>query len=103
MKTEVDSGHRVELRTGQELILTLNSNHSTGYSWVRTDTGTAVLVTLGKPKYKSGGKLLGASGTEYWKFRAERRGSQTLKLEYRRPWEKHTEAADTIVLHVTID
>jgi predicted secreted protein len=49
MKTEADSGHRVALRIGQELILTLNSNPSTGYRWMRTDTETSVLVTLGKP------------------------------------------------------
>jgi inhibitor of cysteine peptidase len=102
MRTEADSGHAVALRIGQELILALNSNHSTGYSWIRTDTETPVLVTLGKPEYKSGGPLPGASGLEIWKFRAVRRGAQTLELEYRRPWEKHTQPADTVILHVTI-
>ena len=102
MKTEADSGHRVALRTGQELFLTLNSNPSTGYGWMRTDTETSVLVTLGKPAYRPGGRLLGASGTELWKFRAKRNGVLTLKLEYRRPWEKKARSADTMVLHVTI-
>jgi predicted secreted protein len=102
VRAEADSGHSVALRIGQELVLTLNSNHSTGYSWIRTDTGTPVLVTLGEPAYKTDSRLLGASGVEVWKFRAAQRGGQTLKLEYRRPWEKHTKAADTMVLHVTI-
>jgi inhibitor of cysteine peptidase len=101
-KTEADSGHRVALRIGQELILTLKSNPSTGYRWMRSDTETSVLVTLGKPAYQAGGRLLGASGTELWKFRAERNGVLTLKLEYRRPWEKNTQSADTMILHVTI-
>jgi inhibitor of cysteine peptidase len=100
--TEADSGHPVALRIGQELILTLNSNPSTGYSWIRTDTEPPLLVTLGKPVYKSGGPLPGASGVEFWKFRALKHGAQTLKLEYRRPWEKNTRPADTMVLHVTI-
>jgi inhibitor of cysteine peptidase len=102
MRTEADSGHPVALRIGQELILTLNSNPSTGYRWMRTDTETSVLVTLGKPAYQPGGRLLGASGMELWKFRAERNGVPTLKLEYRRPWEKNTPSAETMVLHVTI-
>jgi predicted secreted protein len=102
VRTEADSGHAVALRTGQELVLTLNSNHSTGYSWIRADAETPVLVTLGKPEYKSGGPLPGASGVEIWKFRAARRGAQTLELEYRRPWEKHTQPAKTMILHVTI-
>jgi hypothetical protein len=45
MKIEADSGHRVALRIGQELILTLNSNPSTGYRWMRTDTETPALLT----------------------------------------------------------
>ena len=47
--TEADSGHRIALRIGQELFLNLKSNPSTGYSWIRADTETSVLVMLGKP------------------------------------------------------
>ena len=100
--TEADSGHRIALRIGQELFLNLKSNPSTGYSWIRADTETSVLVMLGKPAYKPGSPLPGASGMESWKFRAVERGAQTLKLEYRRPWEKNTPPANTIVLYVTV-
>jgi inhibitor of cysteine peptidase len=102
VRTEADSGHPVTLRIGQELILTLNSNHSTGYSWIRADTGRPDLVTLGKPAYKSSGPLLGASGVEFWKFRAVQPGGQTLKLEYRRPWEKNIQPANTVFFPVTV-
>jgi inhibitor of cysteine peptidase len=100
--TEADSGHLVALRTGQELDLNLKSNPSTGYGWVQADTETSVLVVLGKPAHKPGNPLPGASGLESWKFRAVERGAQTLKLEYRRPWEKNASPANTIVLHVIV-
>jgi inhibitor of cysteine peptidase len=101
--TEADSGHLVALRIGQELVLNLKSNPSTGYRWVQADTKSPGLVVVGKPAYKPGKPLPGASGVESWKFRAVERGTQTLKLEYRRPWEKkNTPAANTIVLHVTV-
>jgi inhibitor of cysteine peptidase len=103
MITEADSAHPVALRIGQELVLKLKSNPSTGYLWVQAETETPGLVVLGKPAYKPGSALPGVSGVESWKFRAVKRGAQTLKLEYRRPWEKNTPPANTIVLHVTVD
>lgn len=100
--TEADSGHLVALRIGQELVLRLKSSPSTGYGWVQADANAPVLVALGKPAYKTGGPLPGASGVESWKFKATVRGAQTLKLEYRRPWEKNTPPANTIVFRVTV-
>jgi inhibitor of cysteine peptidase len=100
--TEADSRHLVALRIGQELVLNLKSNPSTGYRWVQADTETPGLVLVGGPVYKPGSTLLGASGVESWKFRAVKRSAQTLKLEYRRPWEKNTPPANAIVFHVTV-
>lgn len=100
--TEANSGLRVPLRIGQEVVLNLKSNPSTGYRWVQTDTEQPALVMLDKPAYMPSISLPGASGVESWKFRAVRRGAQTLKLEYRRPWEKNAPPANTIVLHVTV-
>ena len=82
--TEADSGHLVALRVGQELVLNLKSNPSTGYGWVLADTEAPVLVVLGKPAYKPGGPLPGGGGVETWTFRAAGRGAQTLKLGCRR-------------------
>jgi inhibitor of cysteine peptidase len=100
--TEADSGHLVSLRIGQELVLNLKSNPSTGYGWVQADTETPILVVLGKPAYKPDGPSTGSDGVESWEFGAVKRGAQTLKLEYRRPWEKNTPPANTMVLHVTV-
>ncbi len=86
--TASDAGRPIELRVGQELVLNLESNPSTGYSWSLTDTRHPVLISLGKPTYKHAASVPGAGGLQSWTFRATEPGVQTLKLEYRRPWEK---------------
>lgn len=100
--TEADAGHLIALRIGQELVLNLDSNPSTGYRWVQAETEKPVLVVLGKPAYKPASRLPGAGGLESWTFRAVERGEQSLKLEYLRPWEKNTPPAKTILLHFTV-
>jgi inhibitor of cysteine peptidase len=100
---EKENGTRVELEQGQTLAITLGSNPSTGYSWA-PDEGPSgdVLILIGEPEFKSQSNLVGASGTEALRFRADRVGETTLKLNYRRPWEKEVEPAETYTVTVHV-
>ena len=100
--TTADAGHSITLRIGQELALNLESNPSTGYRWFLASTPNSILTSLGKPTYKQGRPAPGAGGVESWTFRATDAGTQTLKFEYRRPWEKKTPPAKTVLFHVTV-
>jgi inhibitor of cysteine peptidase len=100
--TAADAGHPITLRIGEELVLKLESNPSTGYDWFLTDAQNPVLSSLGKPAYAQGRSTPGAGGIESWNFRASATGTQTLKLEYRRPWEKNTSPAKTVIFQVTV-
>jgi inhibitor of cysteine peptidase len=100
--TAADAGRPVALRIGQELALNLDSNPSTGYRWFLASTENSVLTSLGKPSYRQGRPVPGAGGIESWTFRAAQAGAQTLKFEYRRPWEKETPPAKTVFFHVTV-
>ncbi len=46
--------------------------------------------------------MLGQGGTETWTFKAVGKGTQTIRMEYMRPWEKNTPPAKTQVFHVTV-
>jgi inhibitor of cysteine peptidase len=99
--TAADVGQPIHLRVGEEFVLNLRSNPSTGYSWFLTDTKNPVLISLGKPTYTHGPSMPGAGGIQSWNFRAVERGAQPLKLEYRRPWEKKV-AGKTAIFQVIV-
>jgi inhibitor of cysteine peptidase len=100
--TEADADHNVVLAVGQKLVLQLQSNPSTGYSWSLAENETRVLVGLGKPTYRARGTLPGSGGVETWTLRAAKIGSERLKFEYRRPWEKQLPPAKTLLFLVTV-
>jgi inhibitor of cysteine peptidase len=107
--TVADNGHNVELTAGQVLEVSLESNRSTGYSWTRTDE-SAVLQTAGEAKYTPAGAAEGdgqaappgSPGTETWRFLAASPGQATLRLAYRRPFEKEAPPAREYTLNVTV-
>ena len=88
--TEVDNGKQITIKSGDEFTLTLDSNPTTGYSWQVTEIDTTILVQEGDPEYKqsSGTEgLVGAGGTETFRFKGAGTGAATLELGYMRPWE----------------
>jgi len=88
--TEADDGTRIELSPGQILTITLPSNPTTGYSWQVAQIDPKTLKQQGEAEYQqsSGSKdLVGAGGTETFRFEALQPGETTLQLAYHRPWE----------------
>jgi predicted secreted protein len=100
--TEADANHKVVLGIGQDLMVKLESNRSTGYSWSLTESENPILTSLRKPTYKISGALPGAGGFETWTLRATKIGRETLKFEYRRPWEKKIPPAKTVLFHIAV-
>jgi inhibitor of cysteine peptidase len=98
--TEADANHTVGLELGQELVIKLESNRSTGYSWSLAETENPILTSLGEPTYQTSGALPGAGGFETWRFRATKIGRKTLKFEYRRPWEKKVPPAKAVLFYI---
>ena len=96
---------RVALRPGQELVVRLRSNPSTGYSWTIGARATGVLVSAGPPAFepdpKSAGRV-GAGGVEAFRFTAAAAGREALRFEYRRPWEKDAAPASTAIVDVDV-
>lgn len=101
-----DSGSRVELEKGQTLVVTLESNPSTGYSWEVAEGAGTVLQQKGEADFKSSSagdqQLVGAGGTETLRFEAAGAGETTLKLVYYRPWEKGVEPLETFSVQVIV-
>ena len=97
--TDQDNGRDVELPQGSTLLVKLNSNPSTGYSWsVKGDPSPLKLQkkSFRQPKQQKPG----APGMQEFRFTSASAGMVMLTLEYRRPWEHEAAAARTFQVHV---
>jgi inhibitor of cysteine peptidase len=102
---EVDdgaSGSEIELSAGDQLVVTLDSNPSTGYVWEIQAVDAAVLQPVGEWEYSSTSDLMGAGGKETRRFIALTPGKTSLQMEYHRPWERDASPARTFEVAVTV-
>ena len=97
-----DNGGTVGATTGEQVVLTLESNASTGYSWRLADEPDQDVLAFVSSEYVApqDGDLVGAAGAEVWTWNAVGEGSTVLRLEYVRPFEPD-EVAETF--EVTIE
>jgi inhibitor of cysteine peptidase len=100
-----DDGTGIELDAGQMLVVTLESNPTTGYRWEVSEVDRSVLTQVGEAEFQEAPKedeqMVGVGGTETFRF-ASAPGSTTLTLVYHRSWEKDVEPADTFSVEVTV-
>ena len=104
VKAGIDNnGHEMQLKKGQTLVVTLEANPTTGYSWeVVEPFDEQVLRQVGEAEFKQESNALGAGGVQILRFEAVNAGKTTLKLVYHRPWEKDVEPLETYSLQVVV-
>ena len=103
---ENDDGSQVELEQGRILVVTLESNPTTGYRWEVAENQESILEQMGEAEFKQsdtgGPPLVGAGGWEIFRFKAISVGQTSLKLVYHRPWEEGVEPVKTFSLQVVV-
>jgi len=95
----------VEVAVDGSLTITLCSNPTTGFQWVESaqiSDQTVLQQTSHKfvPPEETG--VAGAAGKEIWTFKALKKGTSTISMEYSRPWEGGEKGEWTFVLTVTV-
>jgi len=99
-------GTTQQLKKGEVMSITLETNPSTGYSWFAAISNAGVLVQMGEPDYatpaESATPLLGASEKVTFYFQATETGTATLTLDYKRGWEADVSPEKTITLTVEV-
>jgi len=104
---EDDDGGQVTLEQGQILVVTLESNPSTGYSWAVVENQDSILVQQGESEFvqpeQSDPPMVGVGGWEVFRFKDVSTGQETLELIYRRSWETDAEPANTFSIEVTVN
>jgi predicted secreted protein len=94
---------QADLRTGEELLIKIVGNPTTGYSWVLTVPGNRdVLRQVGKDTFAPGRAGLGAPGVRQFRFRALSNGVSEIQFVYRRPWEKEKKPLYTATVQIQV-
>lgn len=84
--TSADDGGTVTVRSGGTVIVELEGNPTTGFTWLETEVPD-VLESRGEPGFEPSSDALGAGGMMTLTYDAVETGEGTLKLDYARPWE----------------
>jgi inhibitor of cysteine peptidase len=101
--TDTDSGAALDMIPGDQVILTLPANPTTGFGWeARTAPDAAVLAPQGQPVFAPESDLMGAPGTETRTYQAAGPGRTQLDLIYRRTLDLVTAPSHVFTATVTV-
>lgn len=95
-------GQVIEVGVGDELVIELAGNPTTGYNWYVTDLDTSVLQAQGEPEFTADSSAIGSGGVLALSFKAQAAGETTLSLAYQRAWEVGIPPLETLTLQVVV-
>jgi len=102
IETYTDADKTINANVNEEFVIALDSNPTTGYNW--EESYDEAMLKLVESKYEMGKQaeegMVGAGGTQYFRFQALKTGTTEITLTYKRSWE--TESADQKVFTVDI-
>ena len=101
---ESDNGCHVDLEKGQDMVITLESNPSTGYTWEITEVDESILKLVDDEYQQSNpdDDLVGEGGWQILHFEAADVGQTALEIVYHRPWEEGVEPLETFAIQVVV-
>jgi inhibitor of cysteine peptidase len=101
--TGTNNGGKVDVQAGGQIIIKLDANPSTGYTWEVKDLDAALFKQLGDPVFSSSSPgLVGSGGTLTLTFNTLKAGTSQLTLIYHRPWETGVDPINTFTVTVTV-
>lgn len=96
-------GTKVRVGRGETMVVSLDSNPTTGYDWY-VEGALPSQLTTAADEFKSGASsgVVGAGGVRTITYRAVASGTGALRLVYIRPWEVGVAPAKRFTLTVTV-
>jgi inhibitor of cysteine peptidase len=104
VKAYSDPEETIDISANKEFVvlIALESNPTTGYSWQASYDET--VLELVEESYEPGEYakqgIVGAGGTELFRFRALKSGQTEITMVYKRPWK--TEILDQKIFNVAV-
>jgi inhibitor of cysteine peptidase len=99
--TTADNGATIEVQPGDEIVVRLEENPTTGYRW-ETDRVGGPLEPAGDSYQMSTPGSIGGGGVHEFRFRATAPGTAHLALKNWRSWEGENSATRRFALDVRI-
>ena len=96
-----DNNTAINATAGEFLVVTLEGNPTTGYTWEVEELNEQVLQQVGDIVSVPESDLMGAPSMQIATFEVVGAGDATIKMVYHRPWETDVEPADTFTVNVT--
>ncbi len=95
---------KVGVNAGDSVTVTLCSNRTTGFQWTElAQIGSETVLKQTNHEFVlPEGDVPGAAGKEVWTFKALKKGTTDVSLEYSRPWEGGEKAEWTFTATVTV-
>jgi inhibitor of cysteine peptidase len=84
---EADSGTTLRAAPGEEVLVELAENPTTGYVWHHVDPDGSGLVLVSSDFDPPNAAAVGAGGVRRLRFRVSGAGRRALVLVLKRPWE----------------
>lgn len=100
--TLADAGRQIGLAVGESVDVVLAGNPTTGYQWEIVELDQSIVKPLGDVTFKPASTALGAGGQATWHFQGVRAGQTSLKLVYRRSFEKDKPPAQTFTVQLVV-
>ena len=99
-----NNANKIIVENGEEFIIKLRSNPSTGYRWKiaeKSDTSIISLLDVEEIREDSEFVKIGAPIDEIWKFKAISKGNSTIFFYYLRDWENKP-PIDSVIYNLRI-
>ncbi|MGF6112263.1 protease inhibitor I42 family protein [Pseudomonas frederiksbergensis] len=105
VSVEKQSECPAKMTKGQNLILTLPSNPTTGYRWAIQDSAGGVLHALSPEVYSNpeDAGIVGSAGISTWRFQSFATGTGRLRLTYSQPWAPEVPAVKTFDCAISVN
>jgi predicted secreted protein len=95
---------QIRVLAGKQFSITLNANHTTGYSWrLAKPLDPAMLRQISDDYHAATSDAVGAPGEEVWTFESIAAGNIELVFEYVRPFEKDAKPVKTAKYSIVIE
>jgi inhibitor of cysteine peptidase len=98
---ESSDGMTIQLSAGDNLIINLQSQPSTGFRWQLDLINASVLQKVSNQFIPPSPPVIGGVGTEIWVFKAIGAGSSPISMEYSRSFESGAAKTFNLTVNVT--